>query len=93
MKKTKVIEIGHKVAPTPAVVNPLQSQISDLKEAVAGQEALRQKGYIELRRQIEELRIDRDYSRAEYRREIATIYDIFTNGEIRSRWVFGGNHD
>jgi len=55
MKKTKVIEIRHKVAPTPAVVNPLQSQISDLKEAVAGQEALRQKGYIELRRQIEEL--------------------------------------
>lgn len=39
MKKAKVIEIRHKVAPTPEVVNPLQSQINDLNERLARFEA------------------------------------------------------
>jgi hypothetical protein len=55
-KGVKVIEIRHKVKPTPAVANPLQSQINDLKETLIGQEAFRQKGYIELARRIEELK-------------------------------------
>jgi hypothetical protein len=78
MKKTKVIEIRHKVAPTPAVVNPLQSQINDLKEAVATSEAMRQLGYVEQSRRIEALRVRLEH-------ETGELWSVLRDGEWITR--------